>query len=281
PKLRALPTESDNKQVRTALLEFLDDTEKALVVNLATFAKCRDGFDALLYGEARNRAELDFVPARKQATATAIGARQRGATGRRDESKPSALYFELMKWRNNMASEHNATAYQIMTQQTLTEIERVRPETIEQLAKIKGLGKAKAKRIGDELLTIIRNNPDYASAGYGNASRVGVARNQAQRTQPNVPAAGAHEATLVLFLSGKSISDIATARGISPQTVENHLAVCIREGSLPVEVVVSVDKLSLIYSTFGTERPLSLTEAVKTLDGKVTQRELRLAYADC
>ncbi len=43
---------------------------------------------------------------------------------------------------------------------------------------------------------------------------------------------------------------------------------------------VSVDKLSLIYSTFGTERPLSLTEAVKTLNGQITQRELRLAYAN-
>ncbi|MEZ0541720.1 HRDC domain-containing protein [Fibrella arboris] len=275
PKLRALPTESDNKQVRTALLDYLDETEKALVVNLATFAKCRTGFDALLYGEARNRAELDFVAARKQATAPAIGTRQRGATGRRDDSKPSALYFELMKWRNNMASEHNATAYQIMAQQTLMEIERVRPETMEQLAKIKGVGKAKAKRIGDELLSIIRNNPDYGSAGYSRSATYPAQ----QRTQPNVPSAAAHEATRTLFLGGKSISDIATARGLSPQTVENHLAVCIREGSLPVEVVVSVDKLSLIYSTFGTERPLSLTEAVKTLDGKVTQRELRLAYA--
>lgn len=278
PKLRELPTDSDNKQVRTALLEYLDETEKALVVNLATFAKCRDGFDALRCGEARNRAELDFVPARKQVAPPAVGLRARSTTGRgnRDDSKPSALYFELMKWRNNMASEHNATAYQIMAQQTLTEIARVRPETIEQLAKIKGLGKAKAKRIGDDLLTIIRNNPDYGSAGYNNSNRLGTTQSQ----PGNVPSTAAHEATLVLFLGGKSISDIATARGISPQTVENHLAVCIREGHLPVEIVVSADKLSLIYSTFGTERPLSLTEAVKTLNNQVTQRELRLAYAD-
>ncbi|HEX9956038.1 MAG TPA: HRDC domain-containing protein, partial [Fibrella sp.] len=269
---------------RTALLENLDETEKALVVNMASFAKCRDGFDALLYGEARNRAELDFVPARKQVAGTpTAGPHQRSANGRtsRDESKPSALYFELMKWRNNMAAEHNATPYQIMAQQTLTEIARVRPETIEQLAKIKGLGKAKAKRIGDDLLTIIRANPDYASSGYGSSSRVGTGREQMQRTQSaTATSTPAHEATLVLFLSGKSISDIATARGISPQTVENHLAISIREGSLPVEVVVSADKLSLIYSTFGTERPLSLTEAVKTLNGQITQRELRLAYAD-
>lgn len=277
PKLRELPTESDNKQVRTALLEYLDETEKALVVNLATFAKCRSGFDALLCGEARNRAELDFVPARKQTAPSTVGARQRGALGRRDESKPSALYFELMKWRNNMASEHNATAYQIMAQQTLTEIDRVRPETIEQLAKIKGLGKAKAKRIGDELLAIIRNNPDYSSAGYGRSSGLG---SQARTQATNVPEPAAHKATLDLFLTGKSISDIATARGISPQTAENHLSVCIREGTLPVEMLVSADKLALIYSTFGTARPLSLTEAVKTLKGQVTQRELRLAYAD-
>ncbi|HEY0110410.1 MAG TPA: HRDC domain-containing protein, partial [Fibrella sp.] len=186
PKLRNLPTDSDNKQVRTALLENLDETEKALVVNLASFAKCRDGFDALLYGEASNRAELDFVPARKQVAGTpTAGPHQRSANGRtsRDESKPSALYFELMKWRNNMAAEHNATPYQIMAQQTLTEIARVRPETIEQLAKIKGLGKAKAKRIGDDLLTIIRANPDYASSGYGSSSRAGTGREQIQRTQ--------------------------------------------------------------------------------------------------
>lgn len=281
PKLRDLPTDSDNKQVRTALLEYLDETEKALVVNQASFASCRDRFDALRYGEARNRAELDFVPARKQTATPTAGPHQRTATGRavRDESKPSALYFELMKWRNNMAAEHNATAYQIMAQQTLTEIARVRPETIEQLAKIKGLGKAKAKRIGDELLAIIRNNPDRGQSSYGSSSRMGTGRDQRTQLTP-APSTPAHEATLVLFLSGKSLSDIATARGISPQTVENHLAICIREGILPVEVVVSADKLALIYRTFGTERPLSLSEAVKTLNGQITQRELRLAYAD-
>lgn len=274
-KLRSLPTDSDNKQVRAALLEYLDETEKAMVINLATFASCRTGFDVLRYGEARNRAELDFTPARKQTATPTAGARpQKGTTGRasHDASKPSALYFELMKWRNGMAVEHNATAYQIMAQQTLTEIARVRPETIEQLAKIKGLGKAKAKRIGDELLTIIRNNPDYNS----------VSQRSASRTQPDsVPSPAAHEATLVLFLSGKSISDIATARGIPPQTVEHHLAICIKAGSLPVEVVVTADKLALIYRTFGPERPLSIAEAVKTLNGQVTQREVRLAYAHC
>ena len=277
PLLQGLPTDTDNKQVRTDLLEALDELEKELSSKLASFSRCADGFDALAYQQARNRAELDFVPKRKK---TERAAAAEAGTGK--SSKPSSLYFELLKWRNRMAEEHNSPAYFIMAQQTVTEIATKRPETIDELAKIKGVGKAKAKRIGPELLDIIaRNPPDGRPAGppatgantYASASEAPHRRAAKDNKKP------VYENTLVLFLAGKSVADIARLREVTPQTIETHLTRCINLGLLPVEAILPSEKLTLIYDTLGKTRPQSLTDAVVKLSGKVSITDLRFAYA--
>ncbi len=66
PLLHTLPTDCDNKQVRELLLEATDELEKELFSKLRSFDSCREGFGALPYLQARNRAELDFQPERKK-----------------------------------------------------------------------------------------------------------------------------------------------------------------------------------------------------------------------
>ncbi|CCH02565.1 ATP-dependent DNA helicase PIF1 [Fibrella aestuarina BUZ 2] len=282
PLIYDAPTDTDNKQVRTDLLEALDELERELTTKLALFTRCAEGFDALAYLQVRNQAELAFMPNRKKVERAAGQPDKAPKAGDRS-NRPSSLYFELLKWRGRMAEEHNSPAYFIMSQQTVTEIATKRPETIDALAKIKGVGKAKAKRIGDEILAIIEQNPAdgrpdgppapkanvYAKAGEAPARK---ATNKADK-EP------VYEATLKLFLLGKSIAAIAELRGVTEQTIENHLTRCINLGLLPVEAVLSAEKLTLIYNTLGSKRPASLTDAVQQLDGLVSYTDLRFAYA--
>jgi HRDC domain/Helix-turn-helix domain len=281
PLLCNSPTDTDNKQVRTDLLEAMDELEKELTSKRAAFARCAtDGFDALAHQQTCNRAELDFIPNRKRA------AEPTNKTHKGDASnRPSSLYFELMKWRNRMAEEHNSPAYFIMGQQTITEIATKRPDSVEALAKIKGIGKAKAKRIGEEILGLVRENPpDGRLAGPtppANANVYARARDAAPRPARKKDDAPVYEETLKLYLlHGKSIPEIARQRGVTEQTIENHLARCVNLGLIPVQAVVDQPTLKLIYETFGRTRPVSLTEAIAQLDGRVTYADLRFAYAD-
>jgi HRDC domain/Helix-turn-helix domain len=272
PRLRNLPAETDNKQVRLDWIEALDELEKELVLKQAVFDKCRAGFDVVSYGQTRHRAELDFVPDRKKLGSPT--ARMQGAGG---TDRPNSLYFALMKWRTEMATEHNATTYQIMPQKTLVEIAEKHPNSLAELAKIKGIGKAKANRIGPMILPIVRNNPPDSRSKTANANRIGLLDgNKARPVKDDL--SGTHELTLDLFLAGKSPADIATIRGLTLQSIETHLAKCIAAGQLPVEAVLPADKLTLILDTFGPDRPASLTDAVAQLNGRVTYAELRYAY---
>ncbi|MEZ0608906.1 HRDC domain-containing protein [Fibrella sp. WM1] len=283
PLVYDAPTDTDNKQVRTDLLEALDELERELATKLALFTRCAEGFDALAYLQVRNQAELAFMPNRKKVErATATSQPDKASKAGDRGNRPSSLYFELLKWRSRMAEEHNSPAYFIMSQQTVTDIATKRPETMEALTKIKGVGKAKAKRIGDEILAIIEQNPpDGRPAGppppkvnvYARASEAPAKKAAKADKEP------VYEATLKLFLLGKSIGAIAEQRGVTEQTIENHLSRCINLGLLPVEAVLSAEKLALIYNTLGPTRPASLTDAVQQLDGRVSYTDLRFAYA--
>ncbi len=155
PLLHRCPTDSDNKKVRDQFLELLDDLEKELFSKFRSFESCRAGFDALAYLQARNRAELDFVPERKK------GEKQVAKNDAETGSSRGGLYGALMKWRNDTAGEHNTSGYMVLPQKTILELARVRPTTAEELLAIKGFGKTKVRQIGNEILAIIQ---EYAGS---------------------------------------------------------------------------------------------------------------------
>lgn len=146
PLLRQCPTDCDNKQVREAIHEIVDELEKEWFSKLRSFESCQDGFDALTYLRARNHAELDFESSRKK---------KEPATS---STKPAGdnLYAALMKWRNDLAGEHNTSVYRVFPQKTIAELARVRPTTPDELLAIKGLGKTKVKQFGKDLLALVQ-----------------------------------------------------------------------------------------------------------------------------
>ena len=64
----------------------------------------------------------------------------------------------LKSWRLGLANTQRVPAYMICPDRTLEHLARARPETIEALAQIYGLGESKIKRFGDELLRALRES---------------------------------------------------------------------------------------------------------------------------
>jgi ribonuclease D len=63
----------------------------------------------------------------------------------------------LKKWRLERAFTQRVPAYMICPDRTLECLARERPETVEQLRNIHGLGESKIERFGQELLTALRD----------------------------------------------------------------------------------------------------------------------------
>lgn len=260
PLLRRCPTDCDNKQIRDPFLEALDELERELVSKQQSFLSIRDGFTALGYLKARNHAELDFRPARKLAElATSTGP----ATGN--------LYSALMKWRNDLAGEQNASAYMVLPQKTIVELARIRPMTIAELATVKGFGKTKVKQIGDDVLRIIQL---YS----GKPENKEVAEPKPKAKKAKAPKDSSPLLTLTLFQLGKSIADIAAERNLAVSTIESHLSQAISAGTLSIEAVLPPDKLNYIRSYLEAVRPQTLGEARSALGNEVTYSEIRFVY---
>ena len=64
----------------------------------------------------------------------------------------------LKIWRLGLANTQRVPAYMICPDRTLEHLARARPETLEALAQIYGLGESKIKRFGDELLRALRDS---------------------------------------------------------------------------------------------------------------------------
>ncbi|GAB4017740.1 helix-turn-helix domain-containing protein [Spirosoma koreense] len=252
PLLRQCPTDCDNKQVREAIQEATAELEKELFSKLRSFERCKDGFEALAYLQARNHAELDFESSRKPKEQTPSS----------DDRAKGGLYGALMKWRNDLAGEHNTSGYMILPQKTIAELARIRPTTTAELLAIKGFGKTKVKQIGSELVALIQDFTERSA--------------RATKEKKPKPAKGDSDAaTLALFRSGKTIAEVATERGLAVSTVEGHVARCIRRGELAAEDVLPADKVAAIRSYAETHQPSGIGEIMQALGNSVTYNEIR------
>ncbi len=257
PLLRRCPTECDNKDVRDTLLEGMDDLERTLFGKERSFAACQTGFGALAYLQARNMAELDFIPARKKTERAGNTADDSGSAGR-------GLYGALLRWRNDLAGEQNVAGYLVLPQRTIAELARMRPANATELLMVPGFGKTKIRQIGDAVLEIVRN---YAGADAGEASIP-------KPTKPDKTPT--HEVTLGLFRAGKSIAEIAGERGLVSTTIESHLAKAIKTGDVQVEDVLPADKIALIRGYIRANPTALMTEVVQNVGHGVTYSEVRL-----
>jgi hypothetical protein len=263
PLLQRCPTDSDNKQVRDSLLEAMDELEKEIFSKSRCFVGLSNGFDALLYLQTRNLAELDFRPERRKNEAAS-------------EARGNGLYGALMKWRNDTAGEHGASAYMVLPQKTIVELSRVRPTSAAELLTIKGFGKTKVKQIGDEVLRIIQEHTGAAPASRSESmvDKVPAKREKKEKD----PKGFSPVMTLAFFRSGKSIADIAEERGLAVSTVESHLAQAISSGELTIDALLPPAKVSAIRSYLTKNKTQTLSEAKYGLGNDVTYSEVRFVY---
>jgi len=68
------------------------------------------------------------------------------------------LVTALKRWRLERASQQRVPAYMICPDRTLQHLARERPETLEALAAIYGLGESKIKNFGEDLLRALRES---------------------------------------------------------------------------------------------------------------------------
>ncbi|MFA6400663.1 MAG: helix-turn-helix domain-containing protein [Salinivirgaceae bacterium] len=86
-------------------------------------------------------------------------------------------------------------------------------------------------------------------------------------------------ASLELYLKNKSIDDTAAARGMSPRTIEGHLAECIGKGMLDVNELVTTKKLNEILKVAQELDTVLLSPIKELVDETITYAEIKYVMA--
>jgi len=262
--------DSDNKEIRKALHDSLRRFREELLRKTACLDSCRNGFSLAAYLEARAKGSIEKPEEKK---------RRRAA--RTDAAEESSLYTDdglvanLKDWRRRTANEEGMAEFMILHQKTLMQIAAKMPSSFQELLQIKGMGKMKVSRFGDDILQVISEYCAENNTPFTPASEPPVAVDP-PRPKEKVDT---RSVTFDLFMSGKSIAEIASERNLAQTTIEGHLADFIRKGTLSIDRFLTTDTVARVREFFLSQESRELTPAKNHFGDEFSYGELRMVAA--
>ena len=179
------------------------------------------------------------------------------------------LYHAIRKWRNSLAEEFSIPAYMILPQKSLIELVNKLPVTLPALKNVKGIGQAKIKQYGSEIIAMVKE--------FCADNLIAIAQTELPVAVKKAKVNSAR-VSFDMFTAGKKIAEIAAERELAASTIETHLAQYVGNGELDITRLVSAEKINTI-SRFISEHPEKSTGEIKVaIDPNITYTEIRLVY---
>jgi len=263
PKLQEILSEvrnihlvTDDKSVLKTAQDTLQALQGDLVARYACFAACAEGFSTAAYLKAKKNAELQFVTERRIA-ATKLDEVPK------DVPNP-VLYSRLLQWRHETASNRSLAHREVLQTRSLRELVQSLPATKASLKRIRGIGDMKVSEFGDALIGIIQAYCKENSTAANNP------------TQPAPSRPNTKHVTLDLYKSGKTIEQIAAARGLVTGTIEGHLTYFIARRELEIFDFVPKEGVEQISGYFSGAASFSLEQAKAHFGEQYSYGQLRM-----
>ncbi len=252
--LKRIDLITDDKTALKRARQHLQNLERETLIKHACFVACQTGFSASAYTHAKTHAELDFREGKH--------VRSTAAEVPKDTPHPE-LYTRLLDWRNAMAEELDKALHEVLPTRSLQELVRLLPGERASLKTIPGIGKAKLKRFGADLIGIIGKYCDEKDVRHV--------------TKPAEPSkVNTKQVTFDLYKSGKTIAEIAAERNLVVSTIEGHLAYFIARRELGISEFLNQEQVDEISSFFAERNTESLTEAKAHFGERFLYGQLRM-----
>ena len=142
-----------------------------------------------------------------------------GRVGQQTLEYDAGLFERLRALRKRLADEMSVPPFVVFGDASLREMAHYAPQGLDSFAAIGGVGDRKLATYGDVFVAEIRT---YA-AEENLAERPVPPRRSGGSTRSGRPTGATYEETKALVLEGLNVGEIAQRRGISQQTVLNHL----------------------------------------------------------
>ena len=258
--LAGFSVETDNKTVRKSVSEALERIRKEGITKLACLNTVRSGFTIGKYLDAKAKSAIDITSVKSHSA--------KSVDDTSGIIKHPALFRQLKEWRNTKAIEMKLPHYMILPQKTMATLVNFIPQSLPALNLIKGMGKKKSEKFGEELLNII--------IPYCIKEKIEPPVEIV--TEKKIPKKIKEETKKIsydLFKEGKTISQIAEERKLSISTIEGHLAYYVGTGEIPLDKFVSQEITDLIVSHFEGKDDLKIGPVKEALGEKVSWSDIK------
>ncbi|MBL7776492.1 MAG: helix-turn-helix domain-containing protein, partial [Saprospiraceae bacterium] len=257
---------TDNKAVKKLAQEALEKLQLEVFLKKICFSAVQTGFSTRDYLRAKANAELDF-----QAAASSLPPSRTYSDAPSDIGHPE-LFARLKKWRTAYAEQYELEAYQVLFTKTLIEIVQTLPADIPALRKIKGIGKAKSKQFGADLLQLVQ---DYCLERGISTHPLDLSDVEPEKA----PKPDTKRLSYELFQMGKTIDEIAAERGLVRSTIEGHLAHFVGLGEIDIFELVPEEDVRAIEGFFMEQQTTVSGEAKAHFGEKYSYGEIKLVLA--
>lgn len=247
--LDAISFSSDNKSVKKDLDKQFETLQEKLEEKWFALQKMTEGFKTKIYLQVRANAVLQNVEKPKK----------KKVASKRDP----IIALKLRELRDDIAKSEMIPHFQIFTQETLYLLCDELPRTEKELLKVKGMGKTRVKKYGDEILELIE---DYCKEN-------GINHLNQQKKEDKKPT---KQISFELFKNGLSIKEIAKERSLTIGTVEGHLASFIPSGEIDILELIELKRYKKLVKSIENTQFKSLTELKEKVDKSFTFMELKM-----
>ncbi|MBE9051162.1 DNA helicase RecQ [Nostocales cyanobacterium LEGE 11386] len=180
------------------------------------------------------------------------------------------LLQRLRSLRKQLADEQSVPPYVVFPDSTLKLMAQVQPQSLNDFAKLSGVGSHKLAQYGKKFLTEIKTYRQEQGAPEQPDNSTGSIAFKNLPTDTEL-------VTLRLHQEGLSIAEIAHKRNLSPATILNHLSK-LMEKNQPVDLnhLVSIEHQQKIWQVLEVLGDISLTPIKEQLGDNYTFDEIRL-----
>jgi hypothetical protein len=249
-----------------------NDSAKEIFAELALKAFLLKDFNGRLDIEAWYQKRKEFrMPA---FTINAYG----GTSEQRIQSPHPVLYQQLKKLRDSICSQKDLPIYMVAGSKTLDELATYLPQIPEELEQISGFGKTRIENYGKQFLDIIVAYCSERKLSSQVKSKAPKGKARKEKADP-VPKTDTKAESFRLFREGMTIGDIAKARQLTIQTIENHLIHYVKTGDINIEELVTRDKIELIEPAIKELNGGPITPVKEKLGNAISFGDIRFVIA--
>ena len=204
-----MPSDHDNRNVALKLKERLELFEGSASIRRTLLeAFCEEDFNVDRYLDLK--AEGAFSNTKKPKRT-----RKEMAPSEYSADNVNPALFDLLKaWRKEKSEELGVPAYTIANSRTLLAISNHMPLTFDDLGLMPGVGPATISRFGDDMLDIV----DTYRSSAPDAKTLPMPKPKVKK-----PKGASARESYDMWLDGKTMTEIAKERGLSPGTIESHI----------------------------------------------------------